>query len=89
MGRTYAGILGLTAFLTIIARSVLHGGDPASALRWACIGLIMMTCIGAVIGRLAAWAVDESVREKMNAELAAHEAALEMEQQKRTADEAA
>lgn len=89
MGRTYAGILGLTAFLTLVARSVLQGGDPASALRWACVGLAVMTCVGAILGRLAAWAVDESVREKMNAELAAHEATLEKEQQQSTAIEAA
>lgn len=89
MGRTYAGILGLTAFLTLVARSVLQGGDPASALRWACVGLAVMTCVGAILGRLAAKAVDESVREKMNAELAAHEAILEKEQQQSTAVEAA
>ena len=35
MGRTYAGILGLLAFGTVIARSLVRGGDVTSALSTA------------------------------------------------------
>ena len=73
MGRTYAGILGLTAFTTLVARGVLGGGSLESTLRMASGGLFVFAAIGFVAGHIAASIVSDSVRAKFAAELQAVE----------------
>jgi hypothetical protein len=74
VGRSYAGVLGPVAFLTMIARGVLGGGGSQTTLLHAWIALLLFASLGHVIGRLASWIVQESVQDKVAAELAAHEA---------------
>jgi len=70
VGRTYAGILGLIAMLTVIARGVIAGGDPQTTLAMATGCLALFAAIGAVVGRLAAWTVDDAVRARLAADVA-------------------
>ena len=71
MGRTYAGIVGLLAFTTLLARGWLDGAAVAATIKIACFGLFLWALIGWVLGRLAAWIVEESLRAQWNAEVAA------------------
>ena len=75
MGRTYAGILGTVSFSTVLVRGLIDGGGVESTLLTACACLFVFAALGAVVGRTAAWVVDESVRAKVNAELDALQAA--------------
>ena len=79
MAHVYAGILGPLAFLTVVARGFIHGGGPMSTLFTAWCGLLAFSAIGYVVGRLAAWIVEDSVRSRIAAELAAEEAAATAE----------
>lgn len=71
MGRSYAGILGPLAFLTEILHGLSHGGGSNSTIASAIVALFAFATIGFVLGELAAWIVDDSVRSRLAAELAA------------------
>ena len=75
MGRTYGGILGLLAFTTILFRGGIDGAGVAGTIQLACFGLLLWALIGCVLGRLAAWTVEESLRAQWHAEVAAIEQA--------------
>jgi hypothetical protein len=75
MGRAYAGILGPLAFVAVLMRGFRHNGAAESILLSAWLGLVAMALLGLVAGRLADWIVEESVRSRMVAELAAREEA--------------
>lgn len=74
MGRSYAGVLGPVAFVTMVARGLLGGGGSQTTLLHAWIALLLFAALGHVIGLLASWIVQESVHDRVAAELAAHEA---------------
>jgi len=71
MGRSYAGILGPLAFLTEILRGMLHGGGSESTVMSAIAALFAFAAIGFVLGELAGWIVDDAVRSRLSAEMAA------------------
>jgi tetrahydromethanopterin S-methyltransferase subunit C len=71
MARTYAGVLGSLAFFAVLARSVIHTVPAEAAIEQAIIGLMLFAVIGAVVGQLAGWIVDDSVRTRLAAEVAA------------------
>jgi hypothetical protein len=71
MGRTYAGILGVIAFLTVIARGLVDGAAAETTLRVALVGLLAMALVGIAVGRLAAWSLDQSIRWQVAADLKA------------------
>ena len=75
MGRAYAGVLGPLAFVTLLVRGLIRGWPAESALSAAWLGLVAMALVGLVVGRLAGWIVDDSVRSRMLAEMAAQEEA--------------
>ena len=75
MGRVYAGILGPLAFLAVVIRGWKNGWPTESSLLSAWLAFVALAAIGYIVGRLAEWIVDESVRTRMLAELAAREAA--------------
>jgi hypothetical protein len=58
----------------MLARGLLVGGGAQATLLQAWIALLVFAALGHVIGRLASWIVQESVQDKVAAELAAHEA---------------
>ena len=73
MGRIYGGVLGLLAFITVIARGIIHTAGTQATLLQASLALMFMGAVGYVIGRLAAWIVEDSVRTTIAAELAEQE----------------
>jgi hypothetical protein len=61
--------------MTTIARGLVHGGGTMSTLltAWCC--LLAFSAMGYVVGRVAESIVEDSVRSRITAELAAEEAA--------------
>jgi hypothetical protein len=71
MCRTYAGVLGTLAFSTMLVRCLLKSVSIEATVGQAIACLIVFAVIGAIAGRLAGWIVDESVRSRLAAEMAA------------------
>ncbi|HEY2148051.1 MAG TPA: hypothetical protein VGH32_08950 [Pirellulales bacterium] len=71
MGRTYAGILGTLAFSTMLVRCLVKSVSIEATVGQAIACLAVFAVIGAIAGRLAGWIVDESVRSRLAAEMAA------------------
>ena len=69
MGRTYAGVLGSVAFLTVLARSLIEGGGAFATLQLATICLFGFAGLGFVAGQIADMVVFESVRFRISAEM--------------------
>ena len=69
MGRTYAGILGSLAMVTVIGRALIHGGDVETTLKYACLCLFLFAVIGWIVGRWAEQIVVEAARTRLMAEL--------------------
>ena len=67
MGRHYAGILGLLAFLTIVMRGLVHGAGVESTLIAAAFHLFLFAFVGTIVGQLAGWLVLDPVRTKLAA----------------------
>ena len=77
MARLYAGILGLLALLTCLARGVMHGSDTASAVLGAWLGLMLFSAIGYVVGWMGEKTVAEAVSDRIQRELAREDGATE------------
>ena len=71
MGRSYAGILGPLAFVTEIARGVLRSAGTESTVMTAVAALFVFAFVGFVLGELAGWIVNDAVRSRLAAEIAA------------------
>ena len=74
MARSYGGILGLLAFVSVIAHGCAHGGGAEPTLFAAWLALLAAYPSGCIAGMLADWIVLESIRSKLAAEIAAREA---------------
>ncbi len=72
MGRAYAGVLGPLAFLTVLVRSLLRSVAVETTVWQAVAAMFVFAAIGALIGQIAGWIVDDSVRGRLAAEIAAH-----------------
>ena len=68
MGGTYGGILSLVAFGSTLVRGLIHRGGAESTLQVAIIGLILFGGIGYLLGRLAEWTIEDSLRSRLRAE---------------------
>ena len=75
MGRTYAGILGPLAFVTILARSVIDTSSVESTMMLATICLFLFAGIAYLVGQMADSIVIEAVKTNFDTELQAREAA--------------
>jgi hypothetical protein len=73
MGRTYAGILGLTVFSTTLIRGGLAGSSADDVILTATILLFAFAAIGWIVGSIAEMTVIDSVRTRFNAEMKAAE----------------
>ena len=71
MARIYAGILGLLAFETDVARGVAHESSLNSTVWMASSMLFVFAAVGYLVGSIARWSVDDSVRGKLASQLAA------------------
>ncbi len=67
MARTYAGILGPLAFLTVLARGLIGGGASETVLVHAWASLLGFAALGCVLG----WLAERTVREAVNGAIAA------------------
>lgn len=72
MGRTYAGILGPLAMAVVIFRGWLVSGGVEGTLSQAILFLILFTVVGACLGHIAQATIDESVRARIEQQLAQH-----------------
>ena len=70
MGRVYAGILGPLAMAVVICRGWFGSGDALNTLSLATVYLAIFSVVGALIGQIAQATVDESVRAKLQQQLA-------------------
>jgi len=69
MGREYAGILGTTAFVTVIFRGILQFGSLESMIPTAVGAMFLFAAVGWFVGSAAARIVDESVHQRINEQL--------------------
>jgi hypothetical protein len=69
VARIYAGILGLLAFLTVLAHSVVHPSPIDGALLRAWLSLVVFAAVGYVIGRIAEHTIDELVQTHITEQL--------------------
>ena len=70
MGRTYAGVLGLLAMTVVICRGVMNSSGVQGTCTLAVLSMFGFACVGSVLGHIAQTTVDESVRLKIERELA-------------------
>ena len=70
MARSYAAVMALIGMVVVLLRGLKNGagvdGTVAAGIGWMC----LLGAIGMIIGYIAAQTVDESVRTKIEAELA-------------------
>ena len=71
MGRIYAGILGPLAMAVIICRGIKNSAGLEGTLTLAIVALAIYAFVGSVLGQIAQATVDESVRQKIEQQLAA------------------
>lgn len=72
MARTYAGILGLVGMSTVLLRALKSGsagGAAGAALAW----LAILAAVGWFVGAIAETTIVESVRRRLEDELAARD----------------
>jgi hypothetical protein len=72
MGRIYAGILGPLAMAIVIGRGLLGSGGVEGTLTTATLALATFAILGAILGHLAQNTIDESVRARLELQLAQH-----------------
>jgi hypothetical protein len=70
MGRAYAGILGPLAMAVVICRGWLVSAGVEGTLSHAVLYLALFAVVGAILGHLAQSTVDESVRARLEQQLA-------------------
>jgi hypothetical protein len=71
MGRIYAGVLGTMAMSVVLVRGAKDAGGVEGTLMMAIVSMIAFAIAGAMLGHIAQATVDESVRFKIERELAA------------------
>ena len=69
MGQTYAGVLGLLAFLVTVVNGLTSAGGTETTIKVACLCLFLFGAVGYLIGRIAQSAVEDSVRAQFQAEI--------------------
>jgi hypothetical protein len=70
MGRLYAGILGYLAMAAVLCRGVINSAGVEGSLIQAMLSMFVFAVLGSVLGHIAQTTVDESVRLKIERELA-------------------
>ncbi len=70
MSRIYAGILGPLAMTVAICRGWLASGGVEGTLLFAVLYLLLFATLGAILGHIAQATIDESVRARLEQQLA-------------------
>ena len=66
MGGTYGGIFGVLAFTITVAHSLIRGGGTESTIKLAVICLFVFGGIGLLLGRVAQWTIEDSIRSRLH-----------------------
>jgi len=74
MGRIYAGTLGFLAFVTILARGLIHNSAGGSLMLHAAAAMFVFAAIGWIAGTIAGRTVAEAVHRQFDAEVEANHA---------------
>jgi len=74
MGRAFAGTLGPLAFACVVARGLVAGSGVEGTLATASAALYVFAIIGYIVGQLADFLVNDSVRIQFQAAMAAWDA---------------
>lgn len=69
MGPTYAGVLGLLAFVLVLSRGVMDGGSADHVLVMAGGSLFAFSAVGYLTGRIADRVLWDSLRQQFQEEL--------------------
>ncbi len=72
MHKTYAGILGFLGFSAVALHGAASGGSAEVVLWRAWISLIACGTAGSIVGRIAAWTIEESIRQQFAEKLRQH-----------------
>ncbi len=67
MARMYAGILGPLAFVTCLARGVVHAWPADKALLVAWASLLAFALVGAAVGWIGERILEDELRARMDA----------------------
>jgi hypothetical protein len=70
VGRTYAGVLGPIGFFAMTLRGWKQGAGVEPLLLSALLALVALAAVGYIVGRLAAWTVEDSLKTQIDRELA-------------------
>jgi hypothetical protein len=70
MGRSYAGILGLVAFATCVARGVIAQNGASAIFPLAAASLFLFAGLGYVLGSIAEQAIASDLKGRMAEEMA-------------------
>lgn|GEM_PF-1530295 len=70
MARTYSAMMALIGLLVILFRGIKEGAGSEGTITAGLCWMVLLGAIGWVVGAIAAHTVDESVRTKIEAELA-------------------
>ncbi|TWT86536.1 hypothetical protein Mal64_33620 [Pseudobythopirellula maris] len=70
MARVYAGVLGFLAAAVTLARGVFAGSGLEGTATDALLAMAALAAVGAVVGQIAETTVDESVRWRLEKQLA-------------------
>ena len=70
MARNYSAIMALIGMLVVLLRGMKDGGGFDGTIAAGLCWMVLLGAVGLVVGVIAAQTVDESVRTKIEAELA-------------------
>jgi hypothetical protein len=62
MGHRYAGILGLVAFATVVARGTIHAASAEAVFTQAVIALFAFAAAGYILGRIAEQTLGDALK---------------------------
>lgn len=74
MARAYAGVLGSLAVAVTFARGALLGAGFEGTVHTAVVAMLALAGVGLIVGQLAEATVDDSVRQKLQAQIEQYEA---------------
>jgi hypothetical protein len=84
MGRAYAAALGPLAFTCVIARGLAGGSSVEGTFAAASAALFVFAAIGYIVGQLAEFLVNESVRKQFQTAMAEWDAKHGSDKQAKT-----
>lgn len=73
MARAYAGVLGSLGMAVTLLRGAMHGGGFEGTVTTAVVAMFALAGVGWFVGQVAEATVDESVRQRLQAQIDRHE----------------